>query len=115
MAAGVLEMKVVGSLRLPKIVEARLRSHDASMVLCVITTWSRLSVLGKGMSSCSFKGKGMVLPSMRDAHLDMVCQSLAALPFAFAEPASGLQALPCVNRGLGMLERVKGIRLEAAQ
>ena len=108
-------MKVVGSLRLPKIIEARLQSHDASMLLCIAATWLCSLVLGKGMSSCRFKGHGMVLLSIGDARPDVACQSSAVLPFTFGELSSGLLALLCMSGGSGVSVRVKGIRLEAAQ
>jgi hypothetical protein len=41
----------------------------------------------------------------------VACQSSAVLPFAFAEPSAGLLALACMDGGLGVSDRVRGIYL----
>ena len=75
-----LEKEVVRALGLLKVSEAGLGGCNAFLSPCVAATWSLSGVVGE-MSSCHLEGQQMALLSMRDARLDVACQSMALLLF----------------------------------
>src|SRR5260221_3024589 len=119
LAAVMSEIEVVGPLRSSEMSGVGLRSHDASLPLCIIVAmWSLLVVSDSdGAVSCRFEDQGTALPSVRDVSPDMACRDLAMSlsGFAFAWPSNGLLPLTCVGSGLGVPERWRRVCSTASQ
>src|SRR5260221_6452674 len=107
--AAVMSEHVVGPLRSSEMSGAGLRSHDASLPLCVVAAMWSLSVVSdsEGAVSCRFEDQGTAPPSVRDACPDMACRYLAMSPsgLVFAWPSDGPLPSTCVGGRSGVPER----------
>src|SRR5260221_4599579 len=117
--AAVMSEIVVGPLRSSEMSGAGLRSHVASLLLCIVAAmWSLLVVSdSEGVVSCRFEDRGTALLSVRDACPDMARRYLAMSPsgLAFAWPSDGPLPSTCVGGGSGVPERWRRVRSMASQ